>query len=161
MKIYIMDNFQDISKPRHMKQVILGGIFAIYLVLGLKMPEFIANLIDTTYGKVIVIILALCLFVKSNPVLGVLGFLVAYNLLTQSSISTGSFGLSQYAPTEEKKYSALTEYNQFPYTLEQEVVKKMAPSSKFNTIDSKQYSFGPTLDDSYDAASIMDKGTLL
>jgi hypothetical protein len=156
-----MDNFNEITKPRHMKQVILGVVFALYLVLGLKMPEFVANVVDTTYGKVIVVILALCLFVKSNPVLGVLGFLVAYNILTQSSVTTGSHGLSKYAPTEEKKYSAMTEYNQFPYTLEQEVVKKMAPTSKFNTQDTKQYSFGPTLDDSYDAASIMDKGTLL
>jgi hypothetical protein len=151
-----MDNFQDISKPKNMKQVVLGIIFSIYLIMGYKMPPFIANIIDTLYGKVLVVLMAIILFSCSNPILGVLGFLVAYNLLTSSSVSTGSYGLSKYAPTEDKKYSEMTEYNQFPYTLEQEVVKKMAPTSRFNIPDNKEYTFNPVLDDSYNAASIIN-----
>jgi hypothetical protein len=42
--------------------------------------------------------------------------------------------------------------NQFPYTLEQEVVKKMAPM-KFSDSTTTS-SFSPVLDDTYDAAPI-------
>jgi hypothetical protein len=42
--------------------------------------------------------------------------------------------------------------NQFPYTLEQEVVKKMAPAKE--SYDYTPSSFSPVLDDTYDAAPI-------
>jgi hypothetical protein len=56
-------------------------------------------------------------------------------------------------PTETKKSSNLSAMNQFPYTLEQEVVKKMAPIKQ--TEDTQTPStFSPILDNLYDAAPI-------
>ena len=149
-----MDSLKEVFTTKKMNQVVLVILFSIYLIMGYKMPESVASMIDTTYGKVAVILMALVLFVKCHPVLGVLGFLVAYQLLTQSSVTTGSYALRKYAPTEEKKYSTLTEYNQFPYTLEQEVVKKMGPINNYESSISNSYSFNPVLDDTYNAAPI-------
>ena len=162
LKNNLKNNFQNLGSTIKTNQVILGILFSIYLIMGYRVPQNVASVIDTIYGKAVVILCALLLFSKSHPILGILGFFVAYQILTQSSVATGSNGLSRYAPTEEKKYTSLTEYNQFPYTLEQEVVKKMAPSSNFKTTsDTKSYTFNPVLEDSYNAASIMEKGTLL
>jgi hypothetical protein len=47
--------------------------------------------------------------------------------MRRSNNSTGLGALQSYAPSEEKKMSQFSAFNQFPYTLEQEVVKKMAP----------------------------------
>jgi hypothetical protein len=92
------------------------------------------------------------LFAYSNPILGILGIFVAFQLVRGASIKTGMAGLEEYYPTEEKKWSPFTPAHQFPYTLEQEMVKKMAPQ-KFNTNYVKA-TYKPTLDDTYDAASI-------
>ena len=61
-------------------------------------------------------------------------------------------GLEEYYPTESKKWTPFTSTNQFPYTLEQEVVKKMT-TQKFNT-EYVKAPFRPTLDDTYDASPL-------
>ena len=122
------------------------------MVVDFKTPEGVATMIDSTVGKVVVALFALLLFAYSNPILGVLGIFVAYQLVRGASIKTGMAGLEEYYPTEEKKWSPFTPAHQFPYTLEQEMVKKMAPQ-KFNTNYVKA-TYKPTLEDTYDAASV-------
>jgi hypothetical protein len=147
-----MDNFKDLFSKKHIPQFILSILMIIYLIMGYKVPEPIANMIDTTYGKIIVVLCALVLFSFANPILGVIGFLVAYTLVTQSSVQTGTFAMDRYLPSEKEKQCNLTAYNQFPYTLEQEVVKKMAPIHK--TVSGAPVSWQPMLDDNHDAAVI-------
>jgi hypothetical protein len=131
---------------------VLAILFIVYLISGYKTPDSVANVIDTIYGKIVVVVVALILFSYANPILGVLGFIVAFDLIRKSSMSTGTYALDHYVPTEVKKESNLNAMNQFPYTLEQEVVKKMAPM-KVPT-DATPSSFSPVLDDTYDAAPI-------
>jgi hypothetical protein len=135
-------------------EVILSVLFLIYLILGTKTPHFMAEWVDSLYGKVIVVLIALILFLKTNPILGILGFFVAYQLIGSSMTVTGTYGLEEYLPTEKKKYSEMTEYNQFPYTLEQEVVKKMAPINRAGYSSTNVYSFHPVLDNLHNASSV-------
>jgi hypothetical protein len=139
----------DFNK-KNMPQLVLTVLFIIYLVMGYKMPEGVATIIDTPVGKIAVAVIALMLFAYSNPVLGVLSLLVAYQMIKGASIKTGMAGLEEFYPTEEKKWSPFTAAHQFPYTLEQEVVKNMT-TQKFNTSYVKA-PFRPTLDDTHDAA---------
>jgi len=147
-----MDSFSDLFKKENSGQVVLAILFIVYLISGYKTPDSVANIVDTIYGKIVVVVVALILFSYANPILGVLGFIVAFDLIRKSSMSTGTFALDHYVPTEVKKESNLNAMNQFPYTLEQEVVKKMAPM-KVPT-DATPSSFSPVLDDTYDAAPI-------
>ena len=139
----------DITDKKYMGQHILTVLFVIYLILGLKTPQMMAQLVDTLPGKIIIIIIAISLFIYTNPILGVIGFFVAYDLIRRSSIETGNYGINNYLPTEETKQAKLSSYNQYPYTLEQEMVKKMVPAvSK----DMSQASYEPMTNDTYDAA---------
>jgi hypothetical protein len=147
-----MEYFNELLEKRNMPQLVLVVLFIIYLLMGYKTPDSVANMIDTTVGKIVVAIFALLLFGYSNPILGVLGIFVAYQLVRGASIKTGMAALEEYYPTEEKKWSPFTPAHQFPYTLEQEMVKKMAPQ-KFNTNYVKA-TYKPTLDETYDAASV-------
>jgi hypothetical protein len=159
MDSYI-NSYQNSFKKKNMGEILLATLFIVYLIMGYKTPTVLANVIDTTYGKVLVVLVALMLFAYTNPILGVLGFFVAYNLIMKSEIVTGTYGLNNYMPTEQKKYTALTSYNQFPYTLEQEVVKKMAPLNKADSSGTNTYSFNPILDDLHDAAPINYTGVI-
>jgi hypothetical protein len=147
-----MDSFSSLFDKKNMPQLVLSVLFIVYLAMGYQMPANVANAIDTTVGKIVVVVVALFLFAYSNPVLGVLALLVAYQLIQKASIKTGMAGLEQYYPTEQKKWSPYTPTHQFPYTLEQEVVKKMT-TQKFNTNYVKA-PYRPALDDTHDAAPI-------
>jgi len=147
-----MEYFNELLEKKNMPQLVLVVLFIIYLLMGYKTPDSVANMIDSTVGKIVVAMFALLLFAYSNPILGVLGIFVAYQLVRGASIKTGMAALEEYYPTEEKKWSPFTPAHQFPYTLEQEMVKKMAPQ-KFNTTYVKA-TYKPTLDETYDAASV-------
>lgn len=112
-------------------EIVLGALFAMYYVAGIRPPHAIATLIDTLAGKLLIFCIILYLFIKRHFILGVLAIVAFYDLMRKSSAITGIGDLMRYAPTEEKKFSELTAYNQFPYTLEQEVVAKMT-TAHFN-----------------------------
>jgi hypothetical protein len=147
-----MEYFKELFTKKHMPELILAVLFSVYLVMGYQIPESMATFIDSSVGKIVVILIALMLFAYSNSVLGVLGLLVAYQMLKLASIRTGMAGLEEYYPTEAKKWTPFSPAHQFPYTLEQEVVKNMT-TQKFNT-EYVKAPFRPTLDDTHDAEHI-------
>lgn len=148
-----MDYFSTLFDKKNMPQLVLAVLFALYLIMGYQMPEGVATMVDSTIGKIVVVVVALMLFAYSNPVLGVLALLVAYQLIKSASVKTGMAGLEEYYPTEAKKWSPFTPTHQFPYTLEQEVVAKMAPIMKSGS-SLTQASYKPMLDNLYDASPI-------
>jgi len=148
-----MDNFYGLFKKEHTGELILVILFIIYLIMGYKTPEPVAGLVDTLGGKIIIFIIVIYLFMYSNPILAVLSLFVAFDLMRRSSVATGMDALIEYSPSEEKRSSQFTAFNQFPYTLEQEVVKKMAPVVQ-NTYPLKPPSYKPMLENLYDASPI-------
>lgn len=148
-----MESFSSLFKKENRTELVLVILFIVYLILGLKTPEPIANLVDTLAGKIVIFIIVIYLFMHTNPFLAILALFVAYNLIRRSSMITGLDALQKYAPSEEKKSSQFTAYNQFPYTLEQEVVAKMAPISQ-SGYSINQASYKPLLEELHDASPI-------
>jgi hypothetical protein len=148
-----MDSFTELFKKEHMGELMLVILMIIYLVLGLRTPDMIANMVDSIIGKVVIVIAAIFLFMHANPILAVVAALVAFDLMRRSSTTTGLGALQAYAPSEEKKMSQFTAFNQFPYTLEQEVVAKMAPIVRSGT-SLTPASYKPLLDNLHDASSL-------
>ena len=109
-----MDYFSTLFDKKNMPQLVLSVLFVIYLVMGYKMPDGVAGAVDSTAGKIVVGLVALMLFAYSNPILGVLALLVAYQMIRSASVKTGMAGLEEYYPTEQKKWSPFTPAHQFP-----------------------------------------------
>ena len=148
-----MDSFTELLKKEHMGEFILVILMIIYLVMGFRTPDMVANLIDNIIGKVVVILVVIYLFMHANPILAVVAALVAFDLMRRSSETTGLGALQAYAPSEQKKMSQFTAFNQFPYTLEQEVVSKMAPIVRSGSSLSTA-SYKPLLDNLHDASPL-------
>ena len=110
-------------------------------------------MIDTIIGKVCIIIIVVYLFMNSNPILAVLTAFVAFDLMRRSSNVTGLDALQKYAPSESKKMSQFSAFNQFPYTLEQEIVSKMSPLVRSGS-SLNAASYKPMLENLYDASPI-------
>ena len=144
-----------IGKRQSIGEVILSILFVIYIVMNYKTPHWVSEMVDTLLGKVIVLLIFSSLFFYANPIVAILGFVVAILLIRRSSMSTGTYALAHYMPSEEKKESQFTAYNQFPYTLEQEIVKKMAPINRMgNTMFDSKPSYKPLLENLHDASPI-------
>jgi hypothetical protein len=148
-----MDSFTELFKKEHMGEFILIVLMIIYLILGLRTPDLIANMVDNIIGKVVIILVVVYLFMHANPILAVLAALVAFDLMRRSNETTGLGALSAYAPSEQKKMSQFTAFNQFPYTLEQEVVAKMAPIVRSGS-SLTTASYKPLLDNLHDATPL-------
>ncbi len=148
-----MEGLNSLFKNDHAGQQILSILFIIYIIMGYQMPEPIAGMIDSSIGKIIIVIIAISLFAYANPIVAVLGLYVAYDLISKSTMTTGTAALEKYMPSEEKKMSEFSAYNQFPYTLEQEVVKKMAPINKSGFLEGSA-SYKPMLENLHDASPV-------
>ena len=139
-------------------EIILAILFLIYLIMGYPIPEPLAEMIDTTIGKIVVLVIAVMVFSQCSLFLGILSLLVAFHLIHQSTIVTGNYALQRYVPTEKYKARYLTAQNQFPYTLEQEMVKRMTP--QYPKYDNDEYSFKPVSSHANDAAPINYTGMI-
>lgn len=148
-----MEGFSGLFKKENMSQLSLAILFIIYLIMGYKTPEMVASIVDTLVGKIVIFIMVIVIFMNANPILAVLSLFVAFDLMRRSSAATGIDALKIYLPTEEKKSSQFTAFNQYPYTLEQEVVKKMAPIVQSGSSLTKA-SYMPTLENLHDASTI-------
>jgi len=148
-----MESFSSLFKKEHMGELTLAILFIIYLIMGYKTPEPVATAIDSIVGKIVIILIVIYMFMHTHPILAILALFVAFDLIRRSSVTTGIDALQRYAPTEEKKISQFSAFNQFPYTLEQEVVKKMAPIVQSGSSLSKP-SYKPLLENLYDASPL-------
>ena len=153
-------------------QLVLGIIFVIYILLNVQTPSFLATPIDTFFGRVVVVVIAIVVFLKTNPVIGVLGFVVAYQIIKTASITTGTYAIRHFIPSEQNKEKELRSFNvveptslvapvsisnnagglSLPGTLEEEMVYIMAPLvvKASNTPSS----FKPILDGQHGASSL-------
>ena len=148
-----MEGLSGLFKKENMGELALAILLIVYLVLGFRTPDAIAGMVDTLVGKIVMFVIVIFLFLHANPLLAVLALFVAFDLMRRSSVATGIDALQKFAPSEEKRTSQFTAYNQFPYTLEQEVVAKMAPMVSAGS-SLTQASYKPMLENLYDASPV-------
>lgn len=139
-------------------QFLLFILFVLYIIFNIQTPEPIASIVDSTLGYVVVIGLFALMAVNLHPVVTLVGIFAIYLLFKRSSISTGSLAMTKFLPTENVKSQYLSAFNQFPVTLEEEVVQQMAPLQSGPSMGPK--SFSPILNDLHDAANVNYNGVV-
>ena len=148
-----MDAFSNLFNKQHRSELVLFILMVIYLLLGIQLPDSFSAVVDSLVGRLAIVGMVIYLFMKANPVLAVIAAIVAFDILRKSSANTGYHDFLAYSPSEEKKSCQFAAFNQFPYTLEQEVVAKMAPLVYSGSpIDTSSYK--PVLDNLYDASTL-------
>ena len=148
-----MNSFSSLLNKEHRSQLILTIILIVYLILGLQTPQPIAFLVNNMVGKLVIFLIVIYMFLHMNPILAVISLVVAFDLIRRSSNTVYNNLLQTYIPSEENKMGQFTAFNQFPYTLEQEVVKKMAPIVQSGSVLNKA-SYHPLLDNLHDASPV-------
>ena len=121
---------KQLMKTENAHQMLLFVVFVVYLLADVKLPEVLARGVDTMVGKVVVLVLSLTVFMATHPLVGVLALVVGYEVIRRSSRQTGSVLLNHIKETEVIKMKEFEKYNDFPKTLEEEVVQNSVPLTK-------------------------------
>lgn len=126
-------------------------LMVLFIVFNVTVPEPLAVLIDTLPGRIIVMALAASLLYVHN-VLGVIAIIFAYILIHRSERKTGTYHMRKFLPSEAKKDRHLSAMNQFPSTLEEQMVQDMVPFVKDGPITNPNYK--PVSENLHDAAKL-------
>ena len=105
---------------------VLAALLAIFVIFPVSLPHIVAEMVNNIIGKVVIILLALNLFL-AHPMVGAVGLLAAYELIKRAEHTQVSLPTHRFLPSETKKSSNLSKYNQFPVTVEEMVIAKQIP----------------------------------
>jgi hypothetical protein len=131
---------ESVFKSAKKHELLLTVLLILYIVLKVPTPDVIAPYVDTPLGNIVVVLIAVSFFTHSHAVVGILGLFAAYLLIRRSS--AGSAAVEAFVPSEKRKSEELSAYNQFPVTLEEQIVAERAPLAD-TEIGSATASFHP------------------
>jgi hypothetical protein len=161
-----MDIFTKLFKRENIGELILSIFFIFFLFAIYDLPLFIANFVNTTFGKICICMIVIVLIIYCNAIVSLLSILVAYELIKRSmnylntSQNVGLQSLAQYNPKEHMYPSRFTENKQFlPFTLEEEIVQKMAPICSQNSILSPQ-KYIPNPENTYNSETLRQEESM-
>jgi len=111
--------------------IVLLIVFLLFLITyDVTLPSSISNVIDTVYGNILVLVVFIIIFMNTNNIVGIVGFLVAYELIRRST-NTAKIPISvPELPSEEEKIVKMVNYNadqqiKNPETLEEQAVENV------------------------------------
>ena len=146
-----MSSFNKLLK-KDQHYLVLMVLLAVFIVLDIQVPAAVAELVDTIVGKIIIVVIALSMCTSKQPILCALSLLAAYELIRRSSNSNIGPAVMKFIPTEAKKSGHLSAMNQFPVTVEEQVVAEMIPQEAAPILTPP--SFKPTQSKLHDAAKL-------
>ena len=148
-----MLNLLKIPK-KHSWLYVLVALFIVFIILPINIPPELAKLIDSSIGKIVIVVLVINLFMF-NPIVGTVGAVAAYEIIRRSTGYSSLYsGInSNFLQSEKIKTSVLKTMNNFPYTVEEEVIKKQMPFT-YNLTDINMSPFNPVKDDIHSAVDV-------
>lgn len=132
-----MHNFK---LPKKQHEFCLAFLFTIFIIGNFKPPLHLASFFRSNLGKCVVLFTIAFLFIKTNPILGILSIFVAFKLLNVSNFVS-------FLPSQKKMDYALKSYQPTYDHLEEEIISKM----KNHTVSLNATPYNPILSDAHNA----------
>lgn len=137
-------------------QWVLGGLMGLYWVLDVPVPDKLLDALDNPLGMVVIGVCVLMLFARAHVGVALIGLLVAHKVLTSFRSNSWMYTRPWISPDEDetrwKSAEAIAAARKFPYTLEQEIIQKMAPT-RFND-EYVKTPWAPVVEDTQNAQRI-------
>ena len=143
---------KELNKFSKQKENVLALVFILYILMDVPTPPLVVDFVKETYGNLVIILLIVVMFLFLNPIVAILGLVAGYELIKRSQLQAGVFKQNLLPSTEEKKFKQFESFNHIPKTLEEEVVRKMAPMTSSTGVSSQNYK--PVLDKSVASSSL-------
>lgn len=120
-----MMNVEKLFTRKNLPQLVLALVGILYILGDIHPPHEVAGLVTTPIGIFVLLASVVMLSRYTHPVVTVVYLVAAYELYERSH-KTHVRGTERKLP-KDKRMPELTAEHQFPVTLEEQVVKKMAP----------------------------------
>jgi|TARA_B100000674_G_C37821950_1_gene906239 hypothetical protein len=133
--------------PSNPSYLVLSLLMVVFIVLEVAPPSNVCMLVDTIVGKAVVIMVALSLF-SLDMLMGIVGIVAAYVLIMRCSKKEE---IRTFSPSEVRKSKHLSVMNQFPQTVEEEIIGKMLPRTN---PDLQAPDYKPTLNNLHNATKL-------
>jgi hypothetical protein len=136
-------------------ELILFALFVFYLVFQIDTPQLLIPYIDSAMGMIVIVGITLYLFLYTHPILGVLSIFVAYEVLRRSTVRLNQVKIFEPNPVQasvDKEMQAMNPPKE--YTLEEQLVAKMAPLPKANPNDYVVSTYKPVSESIHDASEL-------
>jgi|TARA_B100001057_G_C22799888_1_gene931095 hypothetical protein len=142
-----MINFQDLLKKQNQNQLILAVLLVIYIVFDVPIPDLMKPFVNHLVGQVVIVLLAIMLLVYFNPILGILGLLVAFLIIRKNKSILSHISVSPSVSTEPEKHREMKKLNvnNNQESLEIDMVNKMTPL--VSNMNFSNPSYKPVLED--------------
>lgn len=145
-----MDNLFKMLK-RERTEYLLIALLVVFILFEVQIPRVVGTILNSILGRIVILIIVVDLLFR-HPVLGAMALIAAYILHHRSEKSTGEYQARRFVPSDYTRNTNLTVYNQFPVTLEEEMIHKMVPL--VNSGSTAPPSFTPTQDKLHQAARL-------
>ncbi len=144
-------NIKNESNP------ILGILLILYILIPINVPKELSSPINSIYGRVIVLLLALTSFTKTNAINGILCLIAAYTLVkrTEDQNNSSEYFTAQKLTPKTISSSSTSELEKLPVSLEEEIISNMIPLA--NSSSSSKAKYKPILNAVHDAAPADNK----
>jgi hypothetical protein len=104
--------------------LVLAVLLVIFIVGELRIPDNLAQMVNSIYGQLAMVGLVVFLSTKFHPVLTILIALAVMDLLNRAT-DTSMYSIAQYIPSEAKKVRQMADANHFfPFSLEEQVISQ-------------------------------------
>ena len=153
--MYMTFSLQPLYKAENQYQSVLAILFIVYLMSNMVLPPSLTSLINTQIGMATVVLLSITVFYHTHPVVGILGFLVAYEMIRTARTTSPTILYSQSQPTFSTKHDKLHAM-QPPNTrsLEEDMITNMVPLVVPSDATSMPSSYLPVLSDTKHATPL-------
>jgi hypothetical protein len=121
----MLDKFLNtVSKEKG--EYLLVGLISLFIISETEINDEIANMVDNIFVKALLYLGAFYLLTV-HKVLGGVAIVGVFELIRRCESKTGKVMMKKYLPSQANKDRHLNALNQFPVTLEEEMVHKMVP----------------------------------
>ena len=127
---------KKLTKEKH--HGLLAILLSIFIIFDIRIPNQLANLVDTIVGKTVVIIAVFSL-IAFNKLVGILAIIAGYMLIMRSMNITGHKNLI-HLENEHIKRSKMLKFNpKQEVSVEEEVIDNMLPRVSNETVESHDF----------------------
>lgn len=108
--------------------MVISFVLILYILLDIRPPVGLAIMIDESIlAQILLYLFGLGVTIYYNPLVGVLTLFASHEFIRRSTTNTNGEAVYKYLPSQDKMDETLNSLNQFPITLEEQVVSTMAP----------------------------------
>ena len=139
------------SLMREKHHSLLAILLALFIIIDVKIPFQLANLIDTIVGKTVVIIIVFALL-TFNKFVGVLAIVAGYMLVMRAMNMAGNSNMV-FLDTENRKFRKMNNMNiKHTRSVEEDVIDNSLPRVANENVNSND--FKPIQGDLHDAEKL-------